>query len=123
MTARDRTTATTTMKLQEQQHGAVTVYRPDGPLAEGSVPPFTTAVRAGAARNMGRVVLDLSAVPFVDSAGLEALLDLTDQLGHGGRSLKLCCVNKTVQQVLELVELISYFDLYDDANSAVRSFL
>ncbi len=111
------------MTLHEQQHGAVTVFKPEGPLSEGAVAPFTTAVRAGTIKSMGRVVLDLSAVPFVDSTGLEALMDLTDLVGHGGRSLKLCGVNKTVQQVLELVELASFFDLYDDANGAVRSFL
>jgi anti-anti-sigma factor len=111
------------MELHQQQHGAVTVFKPDGPLSEAAVAPFATAVRTGAARSMGRIVLDLTAVPFVDSAGLESLLDLTELLSHGGRALKLCGVNKTVRQVLELVELVSYFDLFDDANSAVRSFL
>ncbi len=111
------------MELHQQQHGAVTVFKPDGALSEAAVAPFAAAVRTGAARSMGRIVLDLTAVPFVDSAALEALLDLTELLGHGGRSLKLCGVNKTCRQVLELVELVSYFDLFDDANSAVRSFL
>ncbi len=111
------------MELHQQQHGAVTVFKPDGPLAEAAVGPFASAVRTGAARSMGRVVLDLTAVPFVDSAGLEALLDLTELTSRGGRALKLCGVNKTVRQVLELVELVSYFDVFDDANSAVRSFL
>jgi anti-anti-sigma regulatory factor len=41
----------------------------------------------------------------------------------GGRALKLCAVNKTVRQVLELTELVSHFDHFDDVNSAVRSFL
>jgi anti-sigma B factor antagonist len=111
------------MTLHEQQHGAVTVYRPEGALSEAAVPPFAAAVRAGAAKSMGRVVVDLSGVPFVDSTGLEALLDLTDLLSRGGRSLKLCCTNKLIQQVLDLVDIAGQFDLFDDANAAVRSFL
>ncbi|MDB5326351.1 MAG: Anti-sigma factor antagonist, partial [Phycisphaerales bacterium] len=59
----------------------------------------------------------------VDSAGLETLLGLTDTLGNSGKVLKLCGTNKTVRQVLELTEIDSLFDHFDDVNSAVRSFL
>ncbi len=72
---------------------------------------------------LGRFVVDMSAVPFVDSMGLEALLDLTDLLEQSGKVLKLCGVNKTVRQVFELTEIDSLFDHFGDVNSAVRSFL
>ncbi|MDP9175841.1 MAG: STAS domain-containing protein [Planctomycetota bacterium] len=111
------------MKLHQQQHGAVSLLRPDGPLVEAEVPEFARVLRGLIVGKMGRVVVDLSGVPFVDSASLEALLDITDELGEGGQCLKLCAVNKVVRQVLELTEIDSHFDLYEDMNSAVRSFL
>ena len=111
------------MKISEQHQGAVTVLKPDGPLLESDAAQFkTTAVQVLQA-TLGRVVIDMSAIPFVDSKGLEALLDVTDEMAHSGQSLKLCATNKTVREVLELTELVSLFEHFDDMNSAVRSFL
>jgi anti-anti-sigma factor len=110
------------MKIGQQQHGAVMLLKPEGPLTEPEVREFSTALRELLLGSMGRVVVEMSAVPFVDSAGLEALLDVSDEQSAGGRSLKLCGINKTVRQVLELTEVDAHFDLYEDVNSAVRSF-
>ena len=41
-------------------------------------------------QSLGRVVLDAGAIPFVDSRGLEVLVEVTEELGQGGRALKLC---------------------------------
>jgi len=111
------------MKIDEQQQGAVTVLRPDGPLIELDVPAFKERVSRTRAASLGRFVVDMSAVPFIDSKGLEALLDVSEELGDGGQTLRLCAANKTVREVLELTDLTSQFDYFDDANTAVRSFL
>ena len=111
------------MKLHQQRHGAVTLLKPEGPLTDAAAGEFATAARATMTQTLGRFVVDLSAVPFVDSVGLETLLDLTDALGESGKVLKLCGTNKTVRQVLEVTEIDSLFDHFDDVNSAVRSFL
>jgi anti-anti-sigma regulatory factor len=44
-------------------------------------------------------------------------------MSGAGQSLKLCSVNKTIREVLELTDLAAQFDQFDDATSAVRSFL
>jgi anti-anti-sigma factor len=59
----------------------------------------------------------------VDSRGLEALVDVTNEMSRSGQWLKLCAVNRTVRQVLELTGLSSQFEHFEDPNSAVRSFL
>ena len=72
---------------------------------------------------MGRCVVDASAIQFVDTKGLEALVDANDEVAQTGQSLKLCGLNDTVRQVLELTDLAARFEYYADANAAVRSFL
>lgn len=116
-------TDTPTMKLHHQRHGAVTLLKPDGPLVETAGKELADAMRPVIAATLGRVVVDLSAVPFVDSLGLEALLDLAELLQGSGRVLKVCGTNRTVRQVFELTELDARFDHFEDVNSAVRSFL
>ena len=111
------------MKLNQQRHGAVTLLKPEGPLIDTEVAEFDRTARALLKSTLGRFVVDMSAVAFVDSQGLESLVGLTDLLEDSGKVLKLCSVNKTVRQVFELTEIDALFDHFDDVNSAVRSFL
>ena len=111
------------MKITDQLQGAVTVIRPEGPLIEGDAALLKQKLLNTLAQTLGRLVLDLSAVPYVDSAGLEALVDVSEEMSRGGQSLRVCSINKTVREVLELTDLASSFDHFDDTNTAVRSFL
>jgi anti-sigma B factor antagonist len=111
------------MKITEQQQGAVIVLKPEGPLIETAVEEFKQRVLRTLAGSMGRFIVDMTAVPYLDSAGLEALMDVSEELGKGGQTLRLCAANKTVREVLELTELAAHFDHFGDANTAVRSFL
>ena len=111
------------MEIQEQSQGAVTVLKPGGPLTEADADAFKARAADVITKNLGRVVVDASAMAFVDSRGIEALADITDELSQGGRALKLCGANPTIRQVLELTGWSDAFEYYDDVNTGVRSFL
>ena len=111
------------MEIAEQTKGAVTVLKPRGPLCGGDAESFKRRASEAAVSAMGRMVVDASAIPFVDSRGLEVLLDLSEQLGDSGQTLRLCAANETLREVLELTDLASMFEYYEDVNAAVRSFL
>jgi anti-sigma B factor antagonist len=110
------------MQIKEQTQGAVTVLEPDGALTQDDADQFMGRLTEALAESSGRVVVDLSSVPFVDSRGLEILVDANDALADGGRALKLCGINETVREVLDLTGLAVRFDHFDDTNSALRSF-
>jgi anti-anti-sigma factor len=109
--------------LKEQRCGAVTVLRPEGPLKGEDAEQFRKRMSELLNASLGRCVLDASAIQFVDSKGLEALVDANEAIAETGQSLKLCGVNETIRQVLELTELASRFEHFADVNAAVRSFL
>lgn len=111
------------MKINEQRQGAVTVLKPEGPLIDEDAAIFKAQAQTALRESMGRFVLDMSAIPFVDSKGLESLVDLADEMAGQGQSLKLSATGKTVREVLELTDLVSQFDHFEDVNSAIRSFL
>ena len=111
------------MKINEQRSGAVTVLKPEGPLLEADAPPFKQKLMATHDASLGRFVVDMSVVPYVDSMGLEALVEVTEEMARSGQALRLCSLNKTVREVLELTDLASMFDHFEDTNTAVRSFL
>jgi anti-sigma B factor antagonist len=110
------------MQINEQTQGAVTVLKPDGALTQDDAEQFMHKLAEVLAESSGRVVVDLSSVPFVDRRGLEVLVEANDTLAVGGRSLKLCAINETIREVLDLTGLATRFDHFDDTNSALRSF-
>jgi anti-sigma B factor antagonist len=111
------------MKIHEQLQGAVIVLKPEGPLIETDAATVKQRLLQTLSSSLGRFVVDMSAIPYVDSKGLEALVDVTEEMGRSGQALRMCGANKTVREVLELTDLASHFEHFADANTAVRSFL
>jgi len=111
------------VEIQTSHRGAVLVVRPSGPLTGADADTFKTAVQGFVRDNLGRVVIDASALPYVDSKGLECLADIAEEMALTGKGLRLCAANETMRQVLDLTGLAPQFEHYEDTNSAVRSFL
>ncbi len=111
------------MELLTQQRGAVLVVKPTGPLTTAEAETFKSKVRGLIRENLGRIVIDASALHYIDSQGLQSLAEIADELRHSGKGLKLCAASETIQQVIELTGLSPRFEHFEDANSAVRSFL
>ncbi len=111
------------MEIQEEKHGGVTVIRPMGAMIQQDAEQVRKRVIDALPRCLGRVVLDASAVAYVDSKGLEALLAVTEALQKSGQALRICGMNETVREVLELTDLAPRFDHYKDVGDGVRSLL
>ena len=111
------------MEIRERKHGAVAVIKPIGPLTQPEVEALRTRMLEVRDRSLGRMVLDASDVLYVDSRGLEVLVEVGDELSRGGRTLKICGANDVLRQVFELTELTPLFEQFEDVNTAVRSFL
>ncbi|MBV8779785.1 MAG: STAS domain-containing protein [Phycisphaerae bacterium] len=111
------------MEWHEQNLGAVTVFKPVGALISDAAAHFRGRAMEVAAANLGRIVLDGAGIPYVDSRGIEALIEVTEELGLSGRSLKLCAINPLIREVLELTGWADAFEYFSDVNTGVRSFL
>src|SRR5947209_8487284 len=98
------------MEIQKQRQGAVTVLKPKGPLTEPDAPGLKEELTHALSASLGRVVLDMSSIPFIDSRGLEVLVEVCEEMGESGQALKLCAASKTVREVLELTELAPLFE-------------
>ncbi|MCG8507862.1 MAG: STAS domain-containing protein [Rhodospirillales bacterium] len=111
------------MQVQVSQRGAVAVVRADGAVTRAEADELKACAADALSRQFGRMVLDMAAVPYVDSRGLEVLVELNEALAASGSVLKLCRVNATVREILDLTGLSSDFEQYDEVNAGVRSFL
>ena len=81
-------------------------------------------VKAEAFRLLGDaadVVVDLSSVDFLDSAGVGVLVGLFKNARMRGGRARFCGLTPGVRSVLEIIQLDRIFEIYDDAEAAVRS--
>lgn len=69
-----------------------------------------------------RVLLDLSAVTYVDSATIGCLMDLYRQATAAGGALRLAGVQKQVETMLTMTGAQELLEIHPDAPSAIKSF-
>ena len=88
----------------------------------------TTADQLGKALNdaidagQNQIVLDLSKVEYMSSAGLRELVSALKRLQRGRGDLRLAALSERVEEVLELAGLDEIFKIYDTQVEAVGSF-
>ncbi|MBI1338247.1 MAG: STAS domain-containing protein [Phycisphaera sp.] len=111
------------MQTHETTQGVAHIVRPIGPISGDDADQLAQKCHASPSLRLGRLALDLSAAPFIDSRGLELLLDLSEQVAQSGRTLKLCGLSPTVREILELTDLLPRFECFDDPNAIARSYL
>lgn len=109
--------------VTEQRHGAVTVLKPEGPFVQEQADVLGASAMPRVRPMLGRMVIDMAAAPYIDSVGLETLLDLAEQMEACGQTLRLASVSPTIREVFELTGLTHRFEYHEDTNTAVRSFL
>lgn len=72
--------------------------------------------------NGGHVLVNMAGVDFVDSTGLTALMAGFQLAEALGRAVRLCCVQPSVNVVLQLTMLDRLLAVYDDESDALASF-
>jgi len=111
------------MQVIVSQKGAVSVVKPMGPVIAGELAELENELLKLTRNWTKRVVINLTDVPFIDSAGLELMLRYQMQLNSHGLKLKLSSLNEMTQKIFDLTQLSKNFEMFPDTSTAVRSFL
>ena len=109
------------MRIAQEQRGKAVVLAPRGPLIGTEADRLRKRVAKALEEGADPLVLDVSGVPFLDSRGLELLVDTTERLIRGGKALRICGANDLLSEVLELTDIASLFERFDDVDAAVGS--
>lgn len=110
------------MKVDTQLHGSVSVLVPHGPLAGEDVDKFRAQFQAAIEQKSGRVVLDMSDVPYLDSSGIESLLDVCAGQQAASARPRLAQLAETCREALDLTDVLPRLTVFDTVESAIRSF-
>ena len=69
-----------------------------------------------------RMVLDLTNVEYLSSAGLGFLVGLLKKFRLGDGMLRLCGLRETILEIFEIMRLTQVFDIYPTAEEAAQAF-
>jgi anti-sigma B factor antagonist len=94
------------------------VLRLEGPLVMSTMSAFEDAVRTDKTRAL---IIDLTAVPYVDSAGIGALVGAYVSSQNGGRNLALVGANERIRNSLRVAWVESLFRFFDSVSAAEQA--
>ena len=110
------------MKVETQLHGSVSVLVPHGPLAGDDLEKLRQQLQAAIDQKSGRVVLDMSDVPYLDSTGIESLLALCDGQHAASARPRLAALGEACREALDLTDVLPRLTVFDTVENAIRSY-
>lgn len=103
----------------EKFHGSLDsqrVFRLSGPLTFETLPPLQNALRVETANS---VFLDLTDVPYIDSAGLGSLVTACVSCNKAKRQFVLSGVQPRVERVFHITGVDRLFLMFDNIQDAL----
>lgn len=111
------------MEITERSVDGVTVLDLDGKILLGAGDEVLRhTVRSLIAGGTRKLLLNLAAVPHVDSAGLGELVRCHTRMVQAGGSVKLLNLTARMQDLLSITKLATVFESFESEDSAVASF-
>lgn len=111
------------MQIDERTIGDVLVLDVNGRITLGEGDEILKD-KVNSLLNQGKkkIILNLAEVPYVDSAGLGAIVRTYTTVSRQGGSLKLLNLTKRITDLLAITKLLTVFETYESEADAVQSF-
>lgn len=111
------------VKVTIQEADGVSVVGLNGRIILGEESgALREAVKSLLAGGEKKIVLDMSNVTYIDSAGLGILVAAYVSAKTQGASVRLCALGHKFREVLQITRLLTVFEVYDTPAAAIASF-
>jgi len=111
------------MKVTQRQRDGVTILDLKGKITIGAGDlALRNAVLEALDGGATKILLNLADVSTIDSSGIGELVSAFTTVTNRGGKLKLLNLPSKVSDVLQITQLITVFDVFDDEGTAVASF-
>jgi len=108
--------------LDIKESGAVCVLKLKGKLVSGdAVSQFENAFQRALASGHIFLVLDLEALPYIDSSGIGSVVNALRQSNRVGGTVKLVNPAPFVAKTLKMVGILPLFKIYDSEPAALAA--
>ena len=110
------------MRFNINQQGSVSVIAIEGAMIASDLKTLSEVVHARLQKGQPQLLVDLVAVPAIDSAALELLMDAQETCRKRGGVLKLTGLNPLCREIFAVTQLERRFELFDSQLTALGSF-
>ncbi len=111
------------MKIDIRHLDGVTILAPKGKITIGAGDiALREAVAEALAAGVRNILLDLGGVSTIDSSGIGEMVSAYTTVTNRGGKLKLLKLPPKVQDILQITQLITVFDVYETEKEALKSF-
>ena len=100
-------------------HGDITILNLKGPLTLQTLFDFQSAIRQA---DIGDTIIDLTAVPYIDSAGLGAILSHWAHTQRTGKKFAIAGICERVQVLFNLTKVSTLLPCFSTVQEAEQSF-
>lgn len=110
------------MKIDVRHREGVTILSPKGKITIGAGDiALREAVGEALDAGASSILVDLAAVTTIDSSGIGELVSAYTTVTNKGKKLALLSLPPKVADLLQITQLITVFDIYDDEDEAIDS--
>lgn len=111
------------MKVGVRHSEGITVLEPKGKITIGvGDVALRDAVHEALEAGSKHILINLELASTIDSSGIGELVSAYTTVTNRGGKLKLLHLPPKVQDILQITQLVTVFDVYDDEATAVSSF-
>jgi anti-sigma B factor antagonist len=110
------------MEVETTSYKRCDVVTASGRVDSNTAPEFEKTLKKVIEGGQHNVILELSDVDFMSSAGLRSMVSSLKACKSGGGDLVLAAPSSRVVEVMQLAGLTSLFTVFDDVTAAVGSF-
>ncbi len=101
---------------------SVAVIDIDGVVDSETVEEFENAVAGVLEEGCYNIVLDLSGMNYINTAGLSIIADTFKKAQQNKGALKILNATETIRELLDVVRFTKIIDLYETEDAALSSF-
>ena len=110
------------MEIKVRDSGGINIIDLLGSLDTGTAPTLGGKLDELTGGGVSKILIVLTEVDFVSSAGLRILLATTKKLRKAGGDLHLCGLNETVREVFEISGFNSLIKVFGNEADAISGF-
>ncbi len=111
------------MQIHEREVNDVTILDIHGKLTLGDGDELLRdKINSLVHQGRKKLLLNLSEVPYIDSAGLGEIVRTYTTVSRQGGTLKLLNLTKRIQDLLSITKLLTVFETFESESEALKSF-
>lgn len=107
------------MEIRTEHRAGATIVIPSGDIDLTASPTLRATLKQVSTKRPARLVIDLAAVPYMDSSGVATLVEAMQITREHGTRMVLCSLQDRVRSIFEIARLDTVFKIAPNAEAAL----